>query len=100
MPDPPTLAEIKEYGVDVFCWCNRCSHNGVVEIDVLIAHCGPLLSFPSIHGLMRCQACGSKDIAARPNWRGLGVVAKHQTSPQAGTTKASCQRLNVAKERN
>jgi hypothetical protein len=51
MSEPPTLAEIKDYGVDVFCWCNRCSHNGVVEIDLLIAHCGPLLSFPSVHGL-------------------------------------------------
>jgi len=77
MSDPLTLAEIKDYGVDVFCWCNRCSHNGVVEIELLIAHCGPLLSFPSVHGLLRCQACGSKDIAARPNWRGLGVVARH-----------------------
>jgi hypothetical protein len=50
MSDPPTLAEIKDYGVDVFCWCNRCSHNGVVAIDVLIAHCGPGLPFPQVHG--------------------------------------------------
>lgn len=31
--------------------------------------------FPMVHGRLRCQTCGSKDIHARPNWRGLGQVA-------------------------
>jgi hypothetical protein len=40
-PIPPTLADIRSYGVDVFCWCNRCHHHAVTLIAVLIAHCGP-----------------------------------------------------------
>jgi hypothetical protein len=27
-----------------------------------------------------CQACGSKDIHARPNWRGVGQVANNGPS--------------------
>jgi len=34
---PPTLADIRSYGVDVFCWCNRCSQHAALPIDVLIA---------------------------------------------------------------
>ena len=87
LPDPPTLADVRSYGVDVFCWCNRCHHHAVQPIDVLIAHCGPALPFPAVHGRLRCQACGSKDIHARPNWRGLGVVARH--APAVADTDAA-----------
>ena len=80
MPEPPTLADIKNHGVDVFCWCNRCSHNAVLGTDLLIAYCGPGLPFPAVHGRLRCIACGSKDIHARPDWNGLGVVARHETT--------------------
>ena len=82
-PVPPTLADVRSYGVGVFCWCNRCHHHAVLPIAVLIAHCGPGLPFPAMHGRLRCQACGSKDIHARPNWKRLGVVAKHGPSPQS-----------------
>jgi len=34
--ESPSLAEINDYGVDRFCWCNECSHNDVVAIEVLI----------------------------------------------------------------
>lgn len=51
-PTLPTLAEVRAYGIDVFCWCNRCSHNGVQPIEVLIAPCDPGLLFPSVHGLL------------------------------------------------
>jgi hypothetical protein len=77
MTNPPTLAQVKDYGVDVFCWCNRCSHHAVLPVDVLISQCGAATPFPALHGRLRCQVCGTKDIHARPNWKGLGVVARH-----------------------
>jgi hypothetical protein len=70
-PIPPTLAQVQGYGVDVFCWCNRCHHHAVLPVAVLIAHCAPALPFPVVPGRLRCQACGSKDVHARPNWKGL-----------------------------
>jgi hypothetical protein len=51
--------------------------DAVLPIAVLIAHCGPALPFPHVHGRLRCQACGSKDIHARPNWPLLGQVTRH-----------------------
>jgi hypothetical protein len=76
-PPPPTLAYLTREVTDIFCWCHRCSHNAIVPLAVLIARLGPDLPFPAVHGRLRCQACGSKDIAARPNWKGLGQVTRH-----------------------
>jgi hypothetical protein len=39
-PIPPTLGDIRAYGVDVFAWCNRCHHHAVLSIEVLIAQLG------------------------------------------------------------
>ena len=79
LPEPPILADIRSYGVDVFAWCNRCHHHAVLPIAVLIAHCSPGPPFPAACGVRRA---GSKDIHARPNWKGLGQVAGHGPSKQ------------------
>jgi hypothetical protein len=46
IPASPTLAQVQEYTDGVFCWCNRCHHNAVLPLAVLIGHCGPVLPFP------------------------------------------------------
>lgn len=76
-------ATLRDLAVDdqcngVFCWCNRCSHNDVLPLASLIPQLGPDYPVTAVLGRLRCQACGSKDIAARPSWRSLGVVARHQ----------------------
>ncbi len=40
-PTPPTLGSLAPDVEGVFCWCNRCGHNPVLRVAVLIAHCGP-----------------------------------------------------------
>jgi hypothetical protein len=65
LPEPPTLADVQSYSVDVFCWCNRCRHHAVLSVAVLIADCGLGLPFPMIHGGLRRQACGSNREDAR-----------------------------------
>jgi hypothetical protein len=74
---PATLGDIASRGLDIFCWCNRCSHNGVLAADLLIARMGPAVAVPEIGARLRCGSCGSKDIATRPAWPGLGQVARH-----------------------
>jgi hypothetical protein len=76
---PPTLGYLAGDPdcTGVFCWCNRCHHNSVIPLAAMIAQLGPDLPFPSVHGRLRCQACGSKDIHARPDWRSLGQVTRH-----------------------
>ena len=72
-----TLVELATAGVDIFCWCNRCSHNAVLAATRLLAELGPDFPVPEIGGRMRCSGCGAKDVATRPAWPSLGPVARH-----------------------
>ncbi len=74
---PTTLGDLRENAIDVFCWCNRCGHNSVVPLAVLIGRLGPAQPVPEIGVHMRCSGCGAKDIAARPAWPSLGQVTNH-----------------------
>ncbi len=68
------LGDLAQAEVEVFCWCNRCGHNAVVETARLMAELGP--GYP-VGARMRCSGSGSKDVATRPHWPGLGQVTRH-----------------------
>lgn len=72
-----TLGDLAQSNIDVFCWCNRCSHNSVVSITLLLGQLGPPLPVPEVGVHMRCSSCGAKDIAARPAWPSIGAVTLH-----------------------
>ena len=72
-----TLGDLAREGLHVFCWCNRCSHSGVLETDPLLAELGPDFPVPDLGIKLRCSGCQSKDIATRPDWPGLGQVTNH-----------------------
>ena len=74
---PATLGDLESEGVDMFCWCNRCSHNAIVPIGKLTGSLGPDQPVPEIGIRMRCTVCGAKDVAARPSWPSLGQVSNH-----------------------
>ena len=86
---PALLGDLAGQGVDVFCWCNRCSHHGVVSAERLSAELGPTFPVPEVGARMRCTGCGSKDVATRPNWPGRGVVASHAEDPREGSTEGT-----------
>ena len=71
------LGELAEAGIEVFCWCNRCGHNAVMETARLIGELGPDFPVPEVGARMRCSGCAGKDIATRPAWPGLGQVTRH-----------------------
>jgi len=75
--DPATLADLVREGIDVWCWCESCTHQAVIATAVLVAQLGPAFPVPEIARRLRCSACGSKDLHARPDWPSLGVVARH-----------------------
>lgn len=60
------LGDLLDRSADVFCWCNRCGHEGVVPTARLIAQLGPEFPVPDVGIHVRCTGCGSKDIATRP----------------------------------
>jgi hypothetical protein len=74
-----TLGDVVAAGHGIFCWCNRCGHNGEIDGEVLLARLGPAIPVPEIGAHMRCSGCQSKDVATRPAWPSLGRVAGHDT---------------------
>lgn len=72
-----TMGELAARQVDVFCWCNRCTHHAVLPAQVLVDQFGPDFPVPEVGARLRCSGCGAKDIATRPNWPSLGLVARH-----------------------
>jgi len=73
----PRLGQLNERGLDVFCWCNRCGHNAVIQTDDLIRKLGPALPVPEVGARMRCSVCESKDVATRPAWPSRGAITRH-----------------------
>ena len=72
MSRPVTLAEIGAKGLDVWAWCNGCCHNAVLPIGALTEKLGPDYPVPHVG-----RECGSRDVQTRPDWPGMGVVARH-----------------------
>lgn len=71
------LGDLLNLDVQVFCWCNRCAHSASVPAAVLAASLGPAMPAPDVGARMRCSACGSRDVATRPDWPSLGEVTRH-----------------------
>lgn len=71
------LGELRNRKIDVFCWCNRCRHNTVLDVNAVTDQLGPAFPVPDIGAHLRCTGCGSKDVAARPAWPSLGQVTRH-----------------------
>ena len=74
---PITLGQLVEKNQNVFCWCNRCTHNAEVESRHLMGQLGPAIPVPELGGYMKCSNCSAKDIATSPVWPKLGRVARH-----------------------
>ena len=77
------LDELKREGIDIFCWCNRCGHNAVLPVGLVIAQLGPGFPVPEVGAHTRCGGCGGKDVATRPAWPSLGQVTRHHAAGAA-----------------
>ena len=85
-PAPATLEHLREQTVDVLAWCNACGHNAVVPLRALIIKLGPRYPVPEVKRVVRCSACGSKDVETRPHWPAVGVISRY---PGGGTLENS-----------
>ena len=74
---PATLAQLRARRIDVWAWCNACSHHAVLPLTLLLRRFGPEMPMPALRHELRCGDCGSTNVEARPHWRGLGVIARH-----------------------
>ncbi|MEK9850803.1 MAG: hypothetical protein VW665_09885 [Candidatus Puniceispirillum sp.] len=76
---PATLADMMRDGLSVFCWCNRCGHNAVLDPAPLANNLGDMFPVPELGAHMRCSRCQTRDITTRPAWpsHGGGQIARH-----------------------
>lgn len=75
---PVRLADLKQDGLLIFCWCNRCSHHAELSADTFIPTLGALFPVPDLGQHMRCSHCNMKDITTRPAWPAHGgQIARH-----------------------
>ena len=71
---PATLADMQQDGLFVFCWCNRCGHNAVLDPAILIAKLGPLYPIPEITTI--CDAVPVKHAISPPAPIGQHMAGK------------------------
>ena len=75
---PMCLHHLQEQNLRVFCWCNRCSHNAELEVELLIERLGALYPVPELGIHLRCSHCGTQDVSTRPAWPSYGgQIARH-----------------------
>ncbi|MFO0998336.1 MAG: hypothetical protein U1F33_16770 [Alphaproteobacteria bacterium] len=74
---PVTIGELAEEGLSVFCWCNDCSHNAIIEAFLLCRRVDAQTTVARLARHLRCGGCGGTNIATRPAWPSLGQVTRH-----------------------
>ncbi len=64
---PPTLAYLAPQAVGIDAECHDCHHKAVLGFELFLARYGDM-PFPAFTRLLKCSACGSRKIDARPMW--------------------------------
>jgi hypothetical protein len=67
-PGPsPTLEYLSHQAVGIDAECHDCHHKAVLGFELFLEHAGDM-PFPEFSRLLKCSACGSRKIDARPVW--------------------------------
>jgi hypothetical protein len=67
--NPLTLGDLQRGGVQqVECECGWCRHDGVIELEPLIARAGAAAFYRDVAQHFCCSVCGWRGVSARPIW--------------------------------
>ena len=79
LKDPATLADMIHQELSIFCWCNLCGHNRIVDPLPITNILGLLFPVPEVGSRMQCSLCQSHNITTRPAWphHGGGQITRH-----------------------
>jgi hypothetical protein len=64
---PPTLAYLAKQASGIEAECHDCRRRVVLGFERFLDRYGDV-PFPDFARLMKCSACGSRNIDARPSW--------------------------------
>jgi hypothetical protein len=80
---PPTLADLAADPGELIASCQRCHHDVVLPVALVLARYGATTPFPEVKGSFRCSACGSRQVNVRPNWarRSPEQITRHTDHP-------------------
>lgn len=82
---PVRLGWLVERRLNLWVWCEKCSHNKTVAVAPLHEKYGDA-SLSEVKHKFRCAQCGSRDVFLRPDWHSAGwtrgVVSKHDKLPE------------------
>ena len=83
--EPVRLGWLVERRLNLWVWCESCSHHKVVAALPLYEKYGDAALLEVKHKF-RCAQCGGREIFLRPDWHGAGwtrgVVSKHDKLPE------------------
>ncbi len=64
---PPTLRYLAQQAAGIDAECRDCRHRVVLGFERFLDRYGDML-FPDFARLMKCLACGSRQVDVRPSW--------------------------------
>ena len=67
-PPPPTLRFLSRDVDAISAHCLTCGYKGTLPLAPLLERHGET-PFPTFARKLKCSACGSREIEARPAWR-------------------------------
>ncbi len=78
-PRPMRLAYMRDEGLNLFVYCNRCFRNRIMPAAPLIKRLGADTAVPNVARHIRCRVCGGRDVETRPDWTSdsPGVISRH-----------------------
>jgi hypothetical protein len=75
------LGELRAAGArGLLLCCNRCGRMVAADAAPFVARFGARFPVPAVARSCRCSACGSRDVASRPDWEPGPVVTRHTRS--------------------
>jgi len=81
---PVRLSWLVARRLDVWLWCEECSHHKTVSVAPLFERFGDAVLL-ELKPHFRCAACGAREVFIRPDWHSAGwtrgVVSRHENLP-------------------
>lgn len=73
---PVRLRWLVDEGLNVWVWCEDCSHHASLAAAALLARFGDV-PVKSLAQRMKCSKCQGRHVFTRPDWPKQGLVTRH-----------------------
>jgi hypothetical protein len=71
------LSEMVRLKLKLSAWCGHCGRYRVMDPGPVARRLKRDATVGELGRKLKCSACGSREVQARPHYGGLGVVSRH-----------------------